>query len=140
MTSGRSSSRSRCSSVARFFKYGSSRMSSSDRPDRCSRMMYAASASPLLIEPRAAFVFSRLPKNREKKPPVRGARSPGTATARLYPCLVGQPDGARFAERIVHGIGEDGGREEILIWIERRPGAVWAAGRAINLRHRSNPV
>ncbi len=53
---------------------------------------------------------------------------------------MGQPDGARFAERTVHGIGEDGSREEILIWIERRPGALWAVGRAINLRHRSNPV
>jgi hypothetical protein len=53
---------------------------------------------------------------------------------------VGQPDGARFAERTVHGIGEDGSREEILIWIERRPGALWAVGRAINLRHRSTPV
>jgi hypothetical protein len=53
---------------------------------------------------------------------------------------VGQPDGARFAERTVHGIGEDGSREEILIWIERRPGALWAVGRAINLRHRSNPA
>ncbi|HYY33889.1 MAG TPA: hypothetical protein VE693_09980 [Gaiellaceae bacterium] len=51
-----------------------------------------------------------------------------------------QPDAARFAERIVHGIGEDGAREEIVIWIERRPGALWAVGRAINLRHRSNPV
>jgi hypothetical protein len=53
---------------------------------------------------------------------------------------VAQPDAARFAERIVHGIGEDGAREEIVIWIERRPGALWAVGRAINLRHRSNPV
>jgi hypothetical protein len=44
--------------------------------------------------------------------------------------------GSRFAERIVHGVGDDGSREEILIWIERRPGAVWAVGRAINLRHR----
>ncbi|MEX0817867.1 MAG: hypothetical protein WD027_10495 [Gaiellales bacterium] len=48
--------------------------------------------------------------------------------------------GSRFAERVLHGLGEDGGREEILIWIERRPGAVWAVGRAINLRHRSNPA
>ena len=42
----------------------------------------------------------------------------------------------RFAERVLHGIGEDGAREEIVIWIERRPGAVWAVGRAINPRHR----
>ncbi len=43
---------------------------------------------------------------------------------------------ARFTERQVHGIGEDGGREVITIWIERRPGAVWAVGRAIDLHER----
>ena len=43
----------------------------------------------------------------------------------------------RFAERIVHGVGEDGAREEIVIWIERRPGAVWAVGRAIDPRNRA---
>ena len=42
----------------------------------------------------------------------------------------------RFAERALHGVGEDGTRDEILIWIERRPGAVWAVGRALNMRHR----
>jgi hypothetical protein len=47
--------------------------------------------------------------------------------------------GTRFAERVVHGVGEDGSREEIVIWIERRPGALWAVGRAINPRHRSVP-
>jgi hypothetical protein len=45
----------------------------------------------------------------------------------------------RFAERVLHGIGEDGDREEIVIWIERRPGALWAVGRAIDLRSRSQP-
>lgn len=55
----------------------------------------------------------------------------------MYPWPV-PPDaaGSRFAERIVHGVGEDGSREEILIWIERRPGALWAVGRAINPRNR----
>ena len=48
--------------------------------------------------------------------------------------------GTRFAERIVHGVGEDGSREEILIWIERRPGALWAVGRAINPRQREAPT
>jgi hypothetical protein len=43
----------------------------------------------------------------------------------------------RFAERVVHGVGEDGDREEIVIWIERRPGAVWAVGRAIDPRNRA---
>jgi hypothetical protein len=45
----------------------------------------------------------------------------------------------RFAERVLHGIGEDGSREEIVIWIERRPGALWAVGRAIDLRNRRTP-
>ncbi len=46
----------------------------------------------------------------------------------------------RFAERVLHGVGEDGSRDEIVIWIERRPGAVWAVGRAINPRHRSTKL
>jgi hypothetical protein len=46
----------------------------------------------------------------------------------------------RFAERVLHGIGEDGSREEIVIWIERRAGALWAVGRAIDLQNRSTPV
>ncbi len=48
--------------------------------------------------------------------------------------------GTRFAERVLHGVGEDGGREEIVVWIERRPGALWAVGLAIDLRNRSNPA
>jgi hypothetical protein len=47
--------------------------------------------------------------------------------------------GTRFAHRVVHGVGEDGVREEIVIWVERRPGALWAVGRAINPQHRSVP-
>jgi hypothetical protein len=46
----------------------------------------------------------------------------------------------RFAERVLHGIGEDGRREKIVIWIERRPGALWAVGRAIDPQNRSTPV
>ena len=48
-----------------------------------------------------------------------------------------EPAATRFAERVFHGIGEDGRREEILIWIERRAGAIWAVGRAIDLRNRA---
>lgn len=47
--------------------------------------------------------------------------------------------GTRFADRLVHGVDEDGGRDEIVIWIERRPGALWAVGRAINPRTRPIP-
>ena len=42
----------------------------------------------------------------------------------------------RFAERTLHGVGEDGARDEILVWIERRPGALWAVGRAVNPEQR----
>jgi hypothetical protein len=60
----------------------------------------------------------------------------------LYPCLVAHPEipGTRFAERVLHGVSEDGSREEIVVWIERRPGALWAVGLAIDPRNRSNPA
>ena len=45
----------------------------------------------------------------------------------------------RFAARTVQGLGEDGERQEILIWIERRPGALWAVGRTIDLGNRRAP-
>jgi len=45
----------------------------------------------------------------------------------------------RFAARTLQGLGEDGGREEITIWIERRPGALWAVGRAIDIGNRKSP-
>jgi hypothetical protein len=68
-------------------------------------------------------------------------RRPRKLTARLYPCVVApETAGMRFAERVFHGVGDDGSREEIVIWIERRPGARWAVGRAIDPRNRSNPA
>jgi hypothetical protein len=44
----------------------------------------------------------------------------------------------RFAERTVHGVDDAGADETILIWIERKQGAVWAVGRAVNPQHRSS--
>jgi hypothetical protein len=38
----------------------------------------------------------------------------------------------RYAERTLSGVDDVGEEERIVIWIERRPGAVWAVGRAIN--------
>jgi hypothetical protein len=46
---------------------------------------------------------------------------------------------ARFAERVVHGVDDDGARQEIVVWIERRQGALWAVGRAINPWNRAVP-
>ena len=45
---------------------------------------------------------------------------------------------ARFAERTLHGVDENGAQERIVVWIERRQGAVWGVGRAVNPQHRSS--
>jgi hypothetical protein len=42
----------------------------------------------------------------------------------------------RFAERVLRGVDDAGAEERIVIWMERRAGAVWAVGRAINPQHR----
>jgi hypothetical protein len=43
----------------------------------------------------------------------------------------------RFAERVVSGVDDRGSEERIAIWIERKAGAVWAVGRAVNPQHRA---
>jgi hypothetical protein len=42
----------------------------------------------------------------------------------------------RFAERVVSGRDDGGADERVVIWIERRPGALWAVGRMVNPQHR----
>ena len=42
----------------------------------------------------------------------------------------------RFAERVVSGFDDRGVEERIVIWIERKEGAVWAVGRTVNPQHR----
>ena len=42
----------------------------------------------------------------------------------------------RFAERVLNGVDDAGAEERIVFWIERRPGALWAVGRAVNPQHR----
>jgi hypothetical protein len=44
----------------------------------------------------------------------------------------------RFAERVLRGVDDAGGEERIVIWIERKPGALWAVGRAVDPQHRSS--
>ena len=39
---------------------------------------------------------------------------------------------SRFAERSLRGVDDRGDEERVLIWIERKPGALWAVGRAVN--------
>ncbi|MGH3078794.1 MAG: hypothetical protein ACRDPZ_11515 [Gaiellaceae bacterium] len=38
----------------------------------------------------------------------------------------------RYAERQLVGVDDAGREERIVLWLERRPGAVWAVGRAVN--------
>jgi hypothetical protein len=42
----------------------------------------------------------------------------------------------RFAERVLDGVDEAGNEERIVFWIERRPGAVWTVGRAVDPQFR----
>ena len=42
----------------------------------------------------------------------------------------------RFAERVLHGVDDSGAPERVVIWIERRPGALWGVGRIVNPQHR----
>jgi hypothetical protein len=58
---------------------------------------------------------------------------PSLSTAGLYSRLVQvSSDRGRFAERVLHGIDDAGREERILVWIERRAGALWAVGRVVN--------
>jgi hypothetical protein len=43
---------------------------------------------------------------------------------------------AVFAQRVVEGVDDGGAAETIVIWIERKAGALWAVGRAVNPQHR----
>ena len=47
-------------------------------------------------------------------------------------------DRGRFAERVLHGVDDAGNAETVVVWIERKPGAVWAVGRAVNPQLRSS--
>ena len=44
----------------------------------------------------------------------------------------------RLAERAVDGLDDGGSPEHVVIWIERRPGALWAVGRQVNPQHRES--
>lgn len=44
----------------------------------------------------------------------------------------------RFAERRLRGVDDRGGEELIVVWIERKQGALWAVGRAVNPHLRSS--
>jgi hypothetical protein len=37
---------------------------------------------------------------------------------------------------VVEGVDDAGSAERVVIWIERKPGALWAVGRAVNPQYR----
>ena len=47
-----------------------------------------------------------------------------------------QESSAVFAQRVLEGVDDAGVSERVVIWIERKPGAIWAVGRAINPQRR----
>jgi hypothetical protein len=48
------------------------------------------------------------------------------------------PSDARYAERVLAGVDDVGEEERIVIWIERRPGALWVVGRVVNPHFRDS--
>ena len=45
----------------------------------------------------------------------------------------------RFAERVLTGVDDAGREERVVVWIERKPGALWAVGRSVNPHLRASP-
>jgi hypothetical protein len=43
---------------------------------------------------------------------------------------------AVFAQRVLEGVDDAGVPERVVIWIERKQGAVWAVGRSVNPQYR----
>ena len=50
------------------------------------------------------------------------------------------PTAGRFAERELRGVDDGGAEERIVLWIARKPGALWAVGRAVNPHLRRSDV
>jgi hypothetical protein len=48
------------------------------------------------------------------------------------------PVQGRCAERVLRGVDDTGREERIVIWIERKEGALWAVGRVVNQQHRAS--
>jgi hypothetical protein len=45
-------------------------------------------------------------------------------------------DRGRFAERVLRGLDDAGNEDHVVVWIERKAGAVWAVGRCVNPEQR----
>ena len=72
-------------------------------------------------------------QERERVPQEIGERHPGHC---ILARMRRSSTAARFAERTLDGVDDAGVPERIVIWIERKPGAVWAVGRTVNAQLR----
>jgi hypothetical protein len=52
----------------------------------------------------------------------------------------GSDSARRIAERVVEGLDDAGAAERVVVWIERKPGALWAVGRAVNPQYNDGCV
>jgi hypothetical protein len=84
----------------------------------------------------SATTFSvRDPAKRNEKVPRRESSQP-TASDCIVGLVKALAQGGRFAERIVSGLDDAGRSESVVIWIEWKPGALWAVGRMVNPEQR----
>ena len=126
MISGRSSSRICCSGERRFCTYLSSRISF-ERP----------AALVLADDVPRDVLFGGASLEEEREGVLEHCHE-----TRLYPGDMRRSSReGRYAERVLVGVDDVGEEERIVLWIERRPGAVWAVGRAVNpqLRESDEP-
>src|SRR4051794_9926349 len=100
-------------------------------------MTYSATTS-------SAFVRVKRKENGDFKMSITRAIAPdSTHEARrpiriLDPVKAAHPAGV-YVERVLNGRDDAGREERIVIWIERRPGAIWAVGRTVNQHLRAAP-
>jgi hypothetical protein len=83
---------------------------------------------------RDPFLCLRTGREERKRAPDRVDESHGGPS--IVAGVKAPARAGRFAERIVDGRDDGGSPERVVIWIERRPGAVWAVGRQVNPEHR----
>lgn len=90
-------------------------------------------------------LFARGPGEEERERVPKEARESGghaaadsTCGTRYIPRVPRKLGRQRFAERVLHGVDDAGAPERVVIWIERKPGALWAVGRAVNPQHRES--
>ena len=74
----------------------------------------------------------------ERERVAQHLRELGHGSGHVLAAMRPKASSAKFAERTLRSVDENRAEERIVVWIERRRGAVWAVGRAVNPQHRSS--